>query len=73
MPLAAMRELTAEILTVGTCAREIGVSTERVRQFIREGRLEAVRGPLNYRLVRREALEKFMRERKQRNRAGAQD
>jgi excisionase family DNA binding protein len=42
-------------LSPSEAARELGISSERVRQLVREGRLAAVRTPLG-RLISPEAL-----------------
>lgn len=56
------------LLPVGQCARRLNVSPQRVRQLIDEGALPAVRGAYAVRLVDREVLEKFARERQEKNR-----
>lgn len=53
----------ADVMTVGTAAREIGVSAERVRQYIRDGRLSSIRGPLNYRMIPKIEVQRLVRER----------
>lgn len=62
--MATMKALDpTEVVTVGPAARQLGVSTERVRQWIRDGRLEAHRGPLGYRLIPAAAVERLVKER----------
>ena len=50
-----------EFLLVGEAAEFLGVSAATLRNWDREGRLDAIRHPINgYRLYRRHELEKLL-------------
>jgi len=59
--------------TVGQAARALGISPQRIRDLINDGRLKAVRGPLNMRLIDPASLDELRRarERAERRRAEA--
>lgn len=47
-----------ELLTVRECAKELGLKTRRVQQFIQEGRIEATKIGGRW-FVKRKALDRF--------------
>lgn len=59
-----MVHVLEQCLTPSRAARELGVSSELVRLWMRNGRLNFIQTPLG-RLIPREELEKLARERKQ--------
>lgn len=52
-----------ELISTGAAGHLLGVSRERVRQLIDQGRLPAMRGPYGMRMIRREAVLKLAQER----------
>lgn len=54
-----------DFVFVGEAAKELDVSTQRVRQLTDAGKLPARRGPYGTRLIDRRAVEDLKREREQ--------
>ena len=54
---------SSDILTTGEVSRELGISTDRVRQLERCGELPAKRTETGVRLFARSAVEEFRRKR----------
>jgi excisionase family DNA binding protein len=58
-----MPELLDRYVLVGEAGRLLGISPQRVRQLVDEGRLPAQRGPLGMRLIDRRAIERLAEQR----------
>jgi excisionase family DNA binding protein len=59
-----MMVLEAEYLTTGDAARRLDKSESTVRKYDREGRLRSIRSSSNFRLFRREDVERLRAEQK---------
>ena len=52
-----------ELLTISECARELSISVETARQWVRDAKLPATRTAAGWRIFRREDVQRLVAER----------